>query len=365
MSSGFRNWLISMSGYEVSTGIALLPVFINLIVSQFKARTPAKKMRAILTWLGLGVVVTASGLGAWYADTGRSMIVPDLRGVRVGVHGLITLGLVIQICFAIYKVRAHNNRVRLAEVDFARRKQEHLISERRRFELAEQHAEVLRRIRQFDRDCLAPTEMAKLRVQAMNTFFEMATAEVNVPPQEAAEIFKLPGQRFLEIVAPDTKWSSRYPRPVVRVDLGLGPATERDTPIVHDLLAHRYQFILAMILQQGLAIVHAVHDSVEQTTTIESHDLVLWKSISRVTRQNVASSNKGDLIILETFGGSTQSLPVNGELTQEYVALIESVRITGRTTGPIGLPAPTPHPQPGRQVNAFVREIQIRMSAHA
>jgi hypothetical protein len=264
----------------------------------------------------------------------------------------------------IMQVKEHNQACRNARGTYRMELMQFQNAARRRENTLLERDRLLAELSSMTRPCLDPVVMAQLRLDAMNRFWEMATAELNVPLGDANEIWQAPGQRFLEIMVPIVEPPQFYPRPLVRVPLGLGPSTARDTPIVRDLLAHRYKLIIALIIPQGLGIVVAQHDCVEQTTVIVGHDLVLWKSISRVTRQNAAMELGSDEIVLETFGGSRQSLPVNGDLAQEYLATVPQVRIGGDDDVPdLRAPATPPvAPVSSREVNAFVREIQMRMS---
>jgi hypothetical protein len=340
------------------TLVGLLPIAFALFVPQHflpdrLARIEAT-LRNVLAGAAAAVVLALTVLGITGSGDEQS------GGGRM-IQGLLCFVVVALSGWAVFseikgvKDDGADHVRRQKDVEYETARYRARVEEHRR--TVAQRESILEQIARMERTCLHPRDMATKRTVVMDEIFLQATAELNVSPEDAHAILAAPGERFLEIVAPKVDPPQKYPRPVIRLSLGLTSMSPRDTPIIQNLIAHRYDVILALILQQGLGIVSAVYDSVEDEFTLTGHDLLLWKSISRITRRNSGTDSYGDEIVLETFGGSVKGLPVNGMLTQEWMSTIPVVSV-GDTDGEAEATA-----APTREVNSFVREIQTRIGA--
>ena len=82
----------------------------------------------------------------------------------------------------------------------------------------------------------------------------------------------------------------------------------------------------------------------------------MWKSISRVNRENGAAGWADDKVVLETYCGTKTDLEINGVTIKENLELIPVVDITGEMES-TDLPL-----LQGRVVNSFVLVIQQKMT---
>jgi hypothetical protein len=149
---------------------------------------------------------------------------------------------------------------------------------------------------------------------------------------------------------------SEYGRPVVQFKYGVLPRLQEDAPILAEFLSHLYSYRVAIILPQGLGTYDAVVDSVKLAHRSLGNQLTMWKSISRVNRENGAAGWADDKVVLETYGGTKTDLEINGVTIKENLELIPVVDITGEMES-TDLP-----PLQGRVVNSFVLAIQQKMT---
>ena len=132
--------------------------------------------------------------------------------------------------------------------------------------------------------------------------------------------------------------------------------SENDTPALRRYLSHLYVCKIGLVLPQGFGIYEAVVDSVNQLIHTRSHELLVWKSISRVTRQNANSLDDSDVISIQSYGGSETLLPVNGFFIKETT---ESVPVE-KVLDDLGMQPGDATPR--KMVNSFVLAIQQKMT---
>jgi hypothetical protein len=111
-------------------------------------------------------------------------------------------------------------------------------------------------------------------------------------------------------------------------------------------------------LPQGLGTYEAVVDSVNGNHKMLGSQITMWKSISRVNRENTLEDWKEDVIVLETYGGTKTLLLINGvsiKENQEVIPVADSADAKNIMDDDIGTDS-------GRLVNSFVFEIQQKMT---
>jgi hypothetical protein len=156
--------------------------------------------------------------------------------------------------------------------------------------------------------------------------------------------------------------NSDYSRPIVEFKPGVLPRHPKDAPILADYLAHLYSCTLAIILPQGLGTYDVVIDSVNLHHRTLGNQLTMWKSISRVNRENSREDGPDswseETIVLETYGGTKTHLEINGisiKENRELIPVVDSSHEPGLVQRKIEMPK-------GRMVNSFVLAIQQKMT---
>lgn len=247
------------------------------------------------------------------------------------------------------KVKIHNQRLRVEKIDYERVLSKHKAACKERDEIKERISDLTVSVLHLD-------EMAKMRRALFNSALDEAFAELNVPRDVQIELLNDRESLVLEITRPYVDENSPYGRPVVQLPLGQIPFSNLDTPILATYLSHLYVIKIALILPQGIGTYEAVIDSVDLTTRLLQHDLTLWRSISRVIRQNASTDWLEDEIVLETYGGSMNRFAVNGAFVNEKLETVPIFRFVGSQdeSEEISL-----NP---RVVNAFVRSVQSKIS---
>jgi hypothetical protein len=247
------------------------------------------------------------------------------------------------------RVNEHNAQIRTERVSYERILSKNIAANQER-------ERIVKSIDDLTVDVLHLKEMAKLRRELFDRALVDAFAELNVPEDVQTELLGDRESQVLEITKPFLEENSQYGRPLVQFSLGQIPFDSLDTPVLATYLSHLYVVKIALILPQGLGTYEALVDSVELTTRLLGHDLTLWKSISRVIRENASTDWLEDEIVLETYGGSLNRFPVNGSFVNEKLETVPNVRFVNSEHQGEGFEL---NP---RVVNAFVRSVQQKMS---
>lgn len=216
---------------------------------------------------------------------------------------------------------------------------------------------ILEEIRVLTVDVLHLREMAKLRREMFDNLLLEAFAELNVSEEVQSELINDRESLVLEITKPFLEDDSPYGRPIVQFPLGQIPLDKFDTPVLATYLSHLYVVKIALILPQGLGTYEAIVDSVDLKHRLLGHDLTLWKSISRVIRENASTDWLEDEIVLETYGGSMNRFAVNGSFVNEKLETVPSFRFLDSET------INEDFELNPRVVNAFVRSVQQKMAS--
>ena len=208
-------------------------------------------------------------------------------------------------------------------------------------------------------DCLHPNLMARERRQLLDSVLERAFAELGVSANDQRTVLTDRDRFVIEISGPITELGSiqsPYNNPIIEFPGLLPSHSENDTPALRRYLSHLYVCKIGLVLPQGFGIYEAVVDSVNQLIHTRSHELLVWKSISRVTRQNANSLDDSDVISIQSYGGSETLLPVNGFFIKETT---ESVPVE-KVLDDLGMQPGDATPR--KMVNSFVLAIQQKMT---
>jgi hypothetical protein len=216
--------------------------------------------------------------------------------------------------------------------------------------------QIKRQIEALSVECLHYEEMVRSRRELFDGLLEEAFAELGVSEEIQHQVLVDRDRNILEIAGPWVVDNSEYGRPVVQFKYGVLPRLQDDAPILAEFLSHLYSYRVAIILPQGLGTYDAVVDSVNLTHRSLGNQLTMWKSISRVNRENGTAGWADDKVVLETYGGTRTDLEINGVTIKENLELIPVVDITGEMES-TDLP-----PLQGRVVNSFVLAIQQKMT---
>lgn len=238
---------------------------------------------------------------------------------------------------------------------------EHLSREYERKKLARESAvksieQIERQIEALSVECLHYEDMVRSRRELFDGLLKEAFAELGVSEEIQKQVLADRDRNILEIAGPWVVEKSEYGRPVVQFKYGVLPRLQEDAPILAEFLSHHYSYRVAIILPQGLGTYDAVVDSVNLIHRSLGNQLTMWKSISRVNRENGAAGWAEDKVVLETYGGTKTDLEINGVSIKENVELIPVVDISGEMES-TELP-----PLQGRVVNSFVLAIQQKMT---
>jgi len=208
-------------------------------------------------------------------------------------------------------------------------------------------------------DCLHPDLMARERRRLLDSVLERAFAELGVSANDQRTVLAEKDRFVIEISGPITELGSiqsPYENPIIEFPGLLPSHSENDTPALRRYLAHLYVCKIGLVLPHGFGIYEAVVDSVNQSVHTRSHELLVWKSISRVTRQNAESLDDSDVISIQSYGGSETLLPVNGFFIHETT---ESVPVL-QVLDDLGMQSVDTTPR--KMVNSFVLAIQQKMT---
>jgi hypothetical protein len=209
-------------------------------------------------------------------------------------------------------------------------------------------------------DCLHYEEMIKIRRELFDSLLKEAFAELGVSEEIQHQIVADRDRNILEITGFLAIPNSIYERQVVEFRAGVLPRLREDAPALADCLSHLYTYRVAIILPQGLGTYDAIVDTVDLTYRSLGNQLTMWKSISRVNRENSAEGWAEDMIVLETYGGTKTDLKINGIRIKENVELIPVVDVGASETS--SDPINGVGPVQGRVVNSFVLAIQQKMT---
>ena len=211
-------------------------------------------------------------------------------------------------------------------------------------------------------ECLHYEEMVRIRRELFDKILVDAFADLGVTEEVQREILSDRERNILEISGPLQLGNSEYSRPIVEFKPGVLPRHQKDAPILADYLAHLYSCTLAIILPQGLGTYDVVIDSVNLHHRTLGNQLTMWKSISRVNRENSREDGPDswseETIVLETYGGTKTHLEINGisiKENRELIPVVDSSHEPGLVQRKIEMPK-------GRMVNSFVLAIQQKMT---
>jgi hypothetical protein len=250
------------------------------------------------------------------------------------------------------EVKAHNARVSYQTTAYE-------AAVRRRDEVFAQRREIERQIDDLAVDCLHPSLMAQERRQLLDSGLEKAFAELGVTQEDQRTVLADKERFVIEISGPTRGFGaiqSPYDHPVVEFQGLLPSYGENDTPALRRYLSHLYICKIGIVLPQGFGIFEAVADCVNRQVMTRGHELLVWKSISRVTRQNADSLDESDAISIQSYGGSETRLPVNGYFINESTEAVPVVKVVD------DLGMSLENESPRRLVNSFVLAVQQKMT---
>jgi hypothetical protein len=230
---------------------------------------------------------------------------------------------------------------------------------KRRDEILTQRQAIERQIDELAIDCLHPSLMAQERRQLLDSVLEKAFAELGVTQEDQRTVLADKERFIIEISGPTVGFGaiqSPYDHPIVEFQGLLPSYSENDTPALRRYLSHLYICKIGIVLPQGFGIFEAVADCVTRQVMTRGHELLVWKSISRVTRQNADSLDESDAISIQSYGGSETRLPVNGYFINESTEAVPVVKVVDD----LGLSSVNESPR--RLVNSFVLAVQQKMT---
>ena len=209
-------------------------------------------------------------------------------------------------------------------------------------------------------DCLHYEEMVRIRRELFDSLLKEAFADLGVSEEIQHQILSDRDRNILEIAGPLPVPNSTYERQVVEFRSGVLPRLREDAPILANYLSHLYTYRVAIILPQGLGTYDAIVDSVNLSHRSLGNQLTMWKSISRVNRENSAEGWAEDKVVLETYAGTKTDLEINGVSIKENLELIPVVDVSTSESG--SGPMDGVSAMQGRVVNSFVLAIQQKMT---
>lgn len=218
-------------------------------------------------------------------------------------------------------------------------------------------ASIEREIENMAIPCLHYDEMVRIRGELFEQALSRAFAELGVSPETQEQVLSERDRLILESAGPTFgagSFRSNYDRPVIEFPFDLRMARRTDSPVLSRYLSHLYTVKIALVLPQGFGTYDAIADSVQMTITTRGHELLLWKSISRVVRANAEDDQSSDMISVQSYGGSETLIPVNGFLIREQLETIPVVPIAADEGG-------SEDPATTRVVNSFVLAVQGKM----
>jgi hypothetical protein len=279
----------------------------------------------------------------------------DLRGIAVALDVWFAIWVFLKkikpwneekIEVATYNTQLE---IRIGNFEYAYRTREAAIAAK---------AELLAEVEKLVVECLHYEDMVRYRRDLFDEVLLKAFAELGVSKEVQHEVLSDPDRKILEISSPMQSPNEEYPRPIVEFKHGVLPRDPKDAPILFNYLSRLYKCTLAIILPQGLGTYEAVVDSVNGNHKMLGSQITMWKSISRVNRENTLEDWKEDVIVLETYGGTKTLLLINGvsiKENQEVIPVADSADAKKIMDDDIGTDS-------GRLVNSFVFEIQQKMT---
>ena len=298
-------------------------------------------------WTILALAGLAGGFSALFFEDSTK---EGLIGVQ-----LVTSFAVMVVCLSGYlqhkkEVELNNARSTLETEAFER-------AVRARDAALNKKAIVEREIEAMAVTCLHYDDMVRIRGELFEEALSNAFAELGVSPETQEQVLSDRDRLVLESAGPtfgSGNVRSSYERPIIEFPFDLRMARRADSPVLSRYLAHLYTVKIALVLPQGFGTYDAIVDSVQMTITTRGHELLLWKSISRVVRSNAEDDQSSDMISVQSYGGSETLIPVNGFLIREQLESIPVAPIAAED-GDLGASIST------RVVNSFVLAVQGKM----
>ena len=345
--TGIKGWLV-LSHFVASA---------FLVIAQMRTTSPKLPIRkALKSFLGYLAIVTSilTIVFFLYMELGNGP-----RGIPILVD-LFAIGVLLAVKLNPWivernEVRLSNEQLRMSIERFKRDS----FSRQNSLALRKQIQE---KIDAIVIECLHYEEMVRIRRELFDKILVDAFADLGVTEEVQREILSDRERNILEISGPLQLQSSEYSRPIVAFKPGVLPRHPKDAPILSDYLAHLYSCTLAIILPQGLGTYDVVIDSVNLQHRKLGNQLTMWKSISRVNRENSREDGSDgwseEKIVLETYGGTKTHLEINGISIKENRELIP---VVDSSHGPELVQTEVIRPI-GRMVNSFVLAIQQKMT---
>ena len=345
--TGIKGWLV----------LSHLGPAAFLIISQMRTTTPnlrfLEAIRSLFGYLATGTALLTI-VFFLYLEVGDGP-----KGIPISVD-LLAIGVILASKLHPWlleknEVKLSNERHRMAVERFKRDtwSRQTALSTRK---------QIQERIDSIAIDCLHYEEMVRIRRELFDKILVDAFADLGVTEEVQREILSDRERHILEISGPLQFGNSEYSRPIVEFKPGVLPRHPKDAPILADYLAHLYSCTLAIILPQGLGTYDVVIDSVNLHHRTLGNQLTMWKSISRVNRENSREDGpkswSEETIVLETYGGTKTHLEINGisiKENRELIPVVDSSQEPGLVQRKIDMPK-------GRMVNSFVLAIQQKMT---
>ena len=334
--------------------LAHLYVAVYLVLAKTGVKGQKLKLLSVLkTQFGLiAIGITLATIALYYVFLSSSQ---DLRAIAIALDVWVAIWVFLgklkpwkeeKVNVATYNTQLD---IQIANFEYASRTREAAIAAK---------AEMLAEVEQLTVDCLHYEDMVRYRRDLFDEVLLKAFAELGVSKKDQHEILSDPDSRILEISGPIQTSNEEYPRPIVEFKHGVLPRNPKDAPILFNYLSRLYKCTLAIILPQGLGTYDAVVDSVNGNHKMLGNQITMWKSISRVNRENTLEDWREDVIVLETYGGTKTLLQINGVSIKENQEVIP-VADSADAEKVLDVDDVT---YSGRLVNSFVLAIQHKMT---